>query len=192
PREYEENLEIDSQICERYNDKRVLMVGSLKTYKGIFQFLKVAEKCPSYTFCLVINSDDDEFHDFKNKTYIPSNVEVIVRPDNLPEIYKSSMVLLNLTLPDLCKETFGLTVIEGLSKGCPAIVPPAGGPVEITNNDCAFIVDPYDIKKLVDTLNILLGDPILWRRMSTASVLQSKKFSIKSYQSNIKNIIFEN
>ena len=57
------------------------------------------------------------------------------------------------------REPFGLVVAEALAAGCPAVVPDAGGPAEIVDDECALRYAPGDAAAAARAIVELLCDP---------------------------------
>ncbi len=100
--------------------KNVLMVSSLKTYKGIFVFLDLAKKMPAYEFSLVAGAPPGEVSDFIDRNFIPHNVKIYSAQPNMHSYYQKAGIIVSLSLPHLCVDTFGLTILEGMAYGLPS------------------------------------------------------------------------
>lgn len=124
-----------------HNRRRILMLASLQRGKGIDMFLETAKLLPNYDFTLVISSEDDLIKKYFCEGY-PSNVTILPKQSNVHKLYRQSDIILNLSNPNYCVETFGLTIIEGMAYGLPAIVPNAGGPMEVVENgNTGYVID---------------------------------------------------
>ena len=66
------------------------------------------------------------------------------------------------------REPFGIAVVEALAAGRPAVVPDAGGPVEIVDSTCAITYPAGDADAAADALVRLASDPELCARMGAA------------------------
>ncbi|MBK7499318.1 MAG: glycosyltransferase family 4 protein [Ignavibacteriales bacterium] len=108
-----------------YNN--ILMVSSLKVYKGVLIFLDLARKLPEYKFCLVAGSDHKEVLNFIKTHNPPKNFIIYSAQSNLHPFYQNADILVNLTIPSYCIGSFGLTILEGMAYGLPIIAPPAEG-----------------------------------------------------------------
>ncbi|MEL4378920.1 glycosyltransferase [Shewanella algae] len=163
----------------KFKNKVLLFVSSLVQYKGVEQFIKLSICMPSFQCKLVLNASECEFLDWINVNgiIVPPNVIVYYRPNNLSEIYLSSMFILNLTDPIFCIETFGLTLIEGMSQGCIPIAPPHGGPAEIINSDFGLLVEPTEIEHIKSYILDVSGDYRCWCDLSIRSFKRSLFFS---------------
>ena len=91
----------------------------------------LAKKLPNHSFKLVLNARQSDIAQFFKNTKIPMNVESYETQSNVHPFYKWADLVVNLSQPDAWIETFGLTILEGMAYGNPAIVPPVGGVTEI-------------------------------------------------------------
>lgn len=169
-----------------------LMVCSLKKYKGVIEFITLAQITSQMRFTLVLNASDKEidqiFKDWDVK--LPPNLDVFSRQKDLSGFYSNSSVVLNLSRPDTCVETFGLTILEAMSYGKPVIVPPVGGPVEIVNNgEHGFCISCYDLNTVKDALIKLSCNKQLYSAMSKSALERSKSFSLEKFEHNILKIL---
>ena len=171
----------------------VLMVCSLKKYKGAFEFIQLAEflsDVKDLRFQLVLNASKDEIKEYLKDSKKPSNLVIFDRQNDLSSFYENASLLLNLSRPDACIETFGLTILEGMEYGLPAIVPPAGGPIEIVREGIdGFQISCYEIEKIAKKIQFLMGnkDEYLW--LSKNAKERVKKFNIKVFEENITKLV---
>ncbi len=158
--------------------KIILMISSLKRYKGINEFIKLAELCPQYIFKLVVNANLKEVdHYFKNM-FLPPNLVLITSQIEVHSFYKEASVVVNLTVTQLCKETFGLTILEAMAYGLPTIVPPVGGVVELVKDgENGFLIDSKNLKLISEKLNLLFQNQSIYNLMSKDALEKSKFFS---------------
>lgn len=70
--------------------------------------------------------------------------------------------------PNIRPEPFGLTYIEALWAGLPAVATPLGGPSEIIDDSCGFLSPPEDVSGLAGKLRLLVTDASLRRRLGEA------------------------
>lgn len=136
--------------------KNIIMISSLSESKGVRIFVELANKMPEFNFTLIVSTSQnkiDSFFCFKNN----SNLKIIPSQQNLhPFLYQSDL-LLNLSIPSLCIETFGLTILEAMAYGIPSIVPNIGGPVELIKNGYnGYCVDVENLNVLVDKIKFVL------------------------------------
>lgn len=129
-----------------FKRKTVLMLSSLKEYKGTKQFIELAERMPQYKFVLVINDTQENIdkylkangitppYRFINGYYTVGNLFIYARQKDVTTFYNNASIVVNLTDPRQAIETFGLTPLEAMSDGLPVIVPTVGGIAELVTD----------------------------------------------------------
>jgi glycosyltransferase involved in cell wall biosynthesis len=167
----------------------VLMVCSLKTYKGVLEFIQLANLLrvnPIFSFTLVLNADQIELDNFFSSMEISKNMEIYSRQTDLSRFYCNADCLLNLSRVDQWIETFGLTIIEGMSYGLPIICPPIGGPCEIVSDNIeGFLISSYDLSSVESKLLLLSENNQLYFKMSDKAKIKSETFSIQEFNRKI-------
>ncbi|CZE49137.1 glycosyltransferase family 4 protein [Campylobacter geochelonis] len=173
----------------------ILLICSLKTFKGIHEFIKISENMldvKEIEFQLILNANEKEINDFFSKCILPNNITIFSRQDDLKEFYKSGSLLLNLSRPDECIETFGLTILEGMSYGLPAIVPNIGGPLEIIKDNVnGYAISCYEIAKISKKIRYLFENKEEYLKMSFNALSTVKDFSIEIFDKEILNILMD-
>lgn len=168
---------------------RVLMIASLKGYKGLDALIELAFSTldrPDIEYDLVANADWEIIHHWMGERNIPTNLTVHGRTADTGSFYRRSDVVLNLSRVDQWVETFGLTVLEAMSFGIPVIVPPVGGPAELVSDGIhGFLVDSRDGGELNRRLMQLYASSELCLTMSRNSRLRSAQFSSEAFASGI-------
>lgn len=171
----------------------VLMICSLKTYKGLLEFLSIAERLISKRtvhFTLVLNADPEEIDVWFKNISISPNVTLIPRQADVAPFYTQADLLLNLSRPDEWVETFGLTILEGMAYGLPVIVPPVGGPSEIvTDGQEGFLISCYETSRIVEVIERLADDPEFHSRLARNACRRAKDFCQASFEEQIAGII---
>jgi glycosyltransferase involved in cell wall biosynthesis len=169
----------------------VLMVCSLKIYKGINEFVLLAQDNPGYDFQLVVNASPTEISLFFSKQILPDNLTVFPAQKNLHPFFQWADIILNLSKPDSWIETFGLTIIEGMAYGLPAIVPPVGGILEVIKDGVTgFAVDSRDRNELNNCLRELLENASLYTSFSTAATSRLYLFKEKTMIEKVNQVVF--
>jgi glycosyltransferase involved in cell wall biosynthesis len=159
------------------DQKNILMVGSLRIFKGIYEFIELSQRLPQFSFELVVSASLHEVENFKAKINVPSNLLIFSQQTNLHPFYQKTKVLLQLSHPNTWIETFGLTILEAMVYGIPAIVPNVGGPIELIDNGVnGFVVDPLNIDLLVEKVKLLMENETLYSKFSAAAIEKSKQF----------------
>ena len=170
----------------------VLMICSLKTYKGILEFIEIAsalEKNVHIKFTLLLGASSIEVERYFAALNIPSNVVVnSSTPDVVPYYIKTS-ILLSLSKPNECVETFGLTILEALAFGIPCIVPPVGGPVELIENDKeGYLISSDFPGQIAARLDFLSKHPDICVRLSKQAKIKSNAFSHSQFEGEILKV----
>lgn len=179
---------------EAFERKRVLMLGSLKRYKGTLEFIELAQRLTDYQFELVLNETPENIAVFWKENGIsqPANLTVHPRQNDVVPFYNRASVVLNLSNKNQFIETFGLTALEAMSAGLPVIVPTVGGIAEMVDDgENGWKIDVANLDKITEKISEMLNDNELYCRMAKSALEYSKKFSEDSMLKNIENIISE-
>lgn len=171
--DYLAKVEVQPLVCHTRN--RVIMLSSLNKFKGIDKLLEVADLLPDFQFTMIISSPKNLVDNyFKNR--IPNNVTILPRQNNIHPYYKNADFVMNLSDPELCIETFGLTIIEGMAYGLPAIVPNVGGPTEIVLN--GYNGYTIDVTNAAEIARILeqCSDPCLYSSLFRNTLRSLERF----------------
>jgi len=172
------------------SSKIVLMICSLKAYKGVNEFLKLAQINPQFTFKLVVNANQNEIDEYFKKEVLPSNLILYPTQKDTHQFYQEASLLLNLSDVNLWVETFGLTILEGIAYGLPAIVPPVGGVVElIEEGKNGYLIDSKNVELISEKINILLTNTVLYNNMSKNALEKSKFFGEEYFENESTRII---
>ncbi len=178
-------------VSKIYNQQKcVLMVCSLKEYKGVNEFVQLAKLCPSYSFSLVMNSSKEEIDRYFPTEALPTNLTLFDTQTNLHPFYAKADVILNLSKPQGWVETFGLTIIEGMAYGLPAIVPPVGGITELVSDGVnGYQVDSNDLVELKEKLSLLLENTAIYNMLSLQAKHKLKQFRETNFIGNSLRIL---
>lgn len=156
----------------------VLMVCSLKWYKGVDEFLRLATENPHMHFRLVVNADNSDIAAYFSGSRMTQNLEIFPVQKDVRPFYEWADVVLNLSRPDGWVETFGLTAIEAMSYGLPVIVPPVGGIAELVEDGVnGFKADSRDMVNVGRILGDILGSQDLYNHLSKGALDRAGDFS---------------
>lgn len=173
--------EFDSIEYKKLEAKKiVLMLSSLKLYKGTLEFIQLAHTLPDYIFHLVINDSVQNIQSFisENKIDVPSNLKIFDRQDNVIPFYKEASLILNLSNKDLFIETFGLTALEAMTAAVPVIVPTEGGIAEMVEDGVnGYKIDVHDLKKIQYHIEKIFSDNELYTALSSNAKKASREYS---------------
>lgn len=191
---YPENPSCTSEVCYNHLGKQfleqvrvkpigkrkrntVLMIASLSKVKGLSTFMAVAELLPSFHFHLMLSADMKSIRAYLDES-IPANVELIPAQSNIhPYLYEADLML-NLSNPFVCVETFGMTILEAMAYGVPSIVPNVGGPIELIEDGYnGFCVDVTDAKVVVEKIKEVLESDNYMRFADNAMICFRNKFN---------------
>jgi glycosyltransferase involved in cell wall biosynthesis len=182
-----------SKILPKHKTERpsqVLMICSLKAYKGLFEFIQLAVDHKEFAFRLVLNASQDEIDFFFSGQNFPQNLKVYPSQKNLHPFFQWADVIVNLSRPDGWIETFGLTIIEGMAYGLPALVPPVGGILEVIEDGVTgFSVDSRDRNALNEKLKKLMENPIHHKSRAEAAYKRLDEFKEKAMLERINSIV---
>lgn len=165
-----------------YNNRSVLMLASLKTFKGVNEFCELAKSLPQFSFTLVLNEDEANCRDFVNKNDLEgiNNLTIYPRQKDVSKFYKEASILLNLSNKRMFVETFGMTVLEGMSAGLPCIVPEVGGPAELIEDGInGFKIDVANLGEIKNKICEIFSSKELYIKLSEASYKKSEQFSME-------------
>lgn len=165
----------------------ILMLSSLKRYKGIFEFIELARNIPHYRFCMVISDTYAHIEAFfsKQQIGIPENLTIFDRQEDIIPFYKEASLVLNLSNKEFVIETFGLTVLEAMTAAIPVIVPTVGGVAEMVEDGInGYKIDVTDLDKIEEQLNHILSDDELYHRLSYNAKLCAKSYSVETLKSH--------
>ncbi len=171
-------LQLTPDIEAAFDRKNILMLSSLKEYKGTKEFIDLASALPDYRFTLVINDTQTAIDNWlvANSISVPQNISIHPRTNDVASFYNNATLVLNLSNPDLFVETFGLTALEAMSCALPVIVPPVGGIAEmVADGENGYKIDCRDTDRLIKTICNILSDRLFYNNLAQNAWSYSKK-----------------
>lgn len=172
-KEFKKNVKF--KPIEKRELKEILLMSSLTIGKGYHNFIKIAALLPEYNFTLVLSGTDAEVKAVLPKE-LPSNIKIYPVQKDVHSFYYNADLVMNLSIPELWIETFGLTLIEAMAYGIPVIAPNIGGPTEFIENDVnGFCVNTNNIDEIINKIKYILSYPI-YRRLAHGALLTAAKF----------------
>lgn len=179
--------------CRRDGAFQVLMIASLRDYKGVPELLALASALQYRTdiqFDLVVNDEHDAIDRYFSGKNRPTRLTVHSRMANPAFFYQRASLVLNLSRVDLWVETFGLTIIEAMAFGVPVIVPPVGGPTELVSDAVeGFMVDSRNTALLSERLLALADNPGLCDSFSLSARHRAKDFSTQGFAVTLHQVL---
>lgn len=174
------------------NTFNILMMCSLKAYKGVDEFVRLASMLvneSSISFTLVLNAGTAEINDYFLVAK-PANLTVLARQQEVAPFYREACVLLNLSRPHECVETFGLTVLEAMSYGVPVIAPPVGGPAEIVQDGQeGFLLACTQLDEIAEQLVRWSKEPAYYAGFCERALSRAGDFNITTFNCAVLDIV---
>lgn len=168
----------------------LLMLASLRPYKGIFEFIELAKRLPHYTFTLVVSDTPLDLKRFISTTELPQNLEIFPVQTDVHPFFKKADLIINLAIKSQWVETFGLTILEGMYYGLPAIIPTHGGIVELVEEGYnGFHRDSTEIEEIVRLIASIAQKPGFWQDLHLNSLSMKNNFSREQFEKNILKLL---
>ncbi len=177
PEEMRRRLKPDPEAA--FGRKKVLMLSSLKTYKGTGEFLELARRMPQFRFELVINDSPAHIGDFisAQTEVLPANLNIYLRQKDVCRFYNNASVVVNLTDRHRFIETFGLTALEGMGAGLPAVVPTVGGIADLVEDGVnGYRIDVENLSDIERAIGRLLTNKALYMRLSRGALSTAGRY----------------
>tara|TARA_R110002049_G_scaffold177184_1_gene344271 strand:+ start:3617 stop:4636 length:1020 start_codon:yes stop_codon:yes gene_type:complete len=190
----------DAARGEQYAPRRtgtfeVLMLASLREYKGVGEFMALARSLryrDDIRFTLVLNAEMSEVAALKCRYPDVDNVALHPRTDTPGTFYTQADLVLNLARTDQWIETFGLTLVEAMTFGVPVIAPPVGGPAEIVSHGKeGYCIDSRDSAALQAAVLELADKPARAMAMSKAARIRASEFTFDAYAAKLRQMLAE-
>lgn len=203
---YKQNLRIKNKIEQIYNpitiknnngsydidSKTILSVGRITEQKGFDMLVDVAkhvfDKHPDWNWIIIGDGEDKERIKSKIKEYeIDNNISIINNVKNIEDYYKKSAMYVMTSR----YEGFGLVLTEAqvfhlpcVSFKCPA------GPSEIIKDRVnGYLIDCFDIEKMIRDINNLIEDVQSRQCFSKNALIDSKLFDLKAISNKWKELL---
>lgn len=168
----------------------ILMLCSLKAYKGVDVYVRLAATLPRHQFLLVLNSDMESIRAYFAEADLPPNLVVFPSAKSVHSYYQEAHLVLNLSHPMLWVETFGMTLLEAMQYGLPVIGPPVGGPAEIIKDGYnGFQVDQRNFNTLVEKVKLLATDQSLYAQMAANATEFASHFNEEKFTKGIRHAL---
>lgn len=168
----------------------ILMLASLRPYKGLSEFIELARRVPQAIFTLVLSDEKREVNQYVAKESLPTNIQIYPVTKDVHFFYCKASLILNLAHPDQWVETFGMTVLEGMYYELPAIVPTVGGITELIEPGVNGFQINYDALDVVTKeIDRMQNQPEYWKKLSKGSLVKRLDFSRDVFESKISKLL---
>ena len=179
---------MENNLRKQYNlnnKKIILGVSSFwHERKGIYTFYELARKV-SEDYQIVLIGDLKE-----NKEDMPKNIISIGRISEIDELarwYTVADVYVNTS----AEETMGLTTIEAMACGTPAVVMNATANPELVDEGCGRVVETGDITQLLNAIYSLKKDKKIIQNCIERAASYEKTKQYKKYIQLYKDILYK-
>ncbi len=149
--------------------------------KGLDTFVKLSKRIDNSSIIVLVGLDE------KQIKALPKNIIGIKRTNSigeLAEIYTEADVYVNLSV----EETMGLTTVEALACGTPAIVNNATAIPEMIDESCGIIIDKNNIDDLILSLNNIKNKSIDAKKCIYRAKLYDKNNKYSEYIKELINV----
>lgn len=186
--EFKQNIK--TKFLEK-DEQTILMLCSLKEYKGVYDFIELADMNPLFKFELVLNSDQNSILPLVEECIERdlSNIAIYPATKDVHEYFSRSRVVLNLSHPDKWIESFGMTALEAMAYGKPCIVPEVGGIAEVVSSNCGYLLSHKSKAKISDVLCMLYHRDSFYDSLSVRVKERSEEFKFEAYKAAILKVI---
>lgn len=168
----------------------VLMLCSLKEYKGVYEFCALAKALPQINFELVLNANLLDIDNFFLGNDRPTNLTIFPQQSDVHKFYQRANLVVNLSHPEQWVETFGMTLLEGMQYGIPSIAPPVGGPAEIVESGVnGYQMDQREIEKIAQQIQKLSIDKSLYQKLSANAKNMAAQFSVEQMWGEVAKVV---
>lgn len=184
---------VDSPPKQLAQSKCILMLSSLKVYKGVIEFIELSKILSDYCFLLVINDTLQNIEDFlqKNKIEAGSNITICEKQEEIIPFYQRADLLISLTNSKLFIETFGLTALEAMTAGLPVIVPTVGGISELVDEGRnGYKIDVADLDEIALRISYIFNHPELYETLSNNALSTASRYRIERMIDEVEEILF--
>lgn len=190
PKAFVQRLKPDPEAA--FGRKTVLMLGSLKEYKGTKEFIQLSQLLQQYRFILVINDTQENIDYYlKEKCYtLGENLVLYDRQADVAKFYQQASVVLNMSDKRLFIETFGLTALEAMTAGLPVIVPTEGGIAEmVTDGVNGYKTDVTDLDGIEHGIKELLTNKTRYVQMAKNAWCSAKAFNADEMIKGVERVL---
>ncbi len=191
PKSFVDKLKPDAEAA--FKRKTVLMLSSLKEYKGTKEFIELSGRLPQYRFILIINDTQENINEYLSDNHIGiggGNLKIYSRLNEVSTFYNQASVVITLTNPQMAIETFGLTTLEAMSNALPVIVPTVGGIAEMVEDGVnGYKTDVQQMSLIEEQIGRMLENWNIYRSMADKAMECSGRYDSERTNIRIERIL---
>lgn len=162
----------------------IIQVSRMEPWKGHalhLQALAELREAPDWT-CWIVGGAQrleeevycDELKSLALQLGIAERVRFLGERADVPDLLKAADIFCQ---PNTQPEPFGISFIESLYAGLPAVASSSGGTLELLNQSCGILVSPGDVTALAGALRELVVDREKRLAMGRAGVERAREIS---------------
>lgn len=192
PEEFVSKLHPDADAA--FERKTVMMLSSLKEYKGTREFIELASRMPDYRFVLVINDTQKNIDNYLNVNTLPPydtvNITIYPRQSDVAMFYNQASVVLTLTNPAMAIETFGMTTLEAMTAGLPVVVPTVGGVAELVEDDFnGYRINVSNLTQIEQAIRTMLSNKQHYCCLAANALESARQYDFGYTLPHLENLI---
>lgn len=176
-----------------FGRQTVLMLASLKGYKGVDEFAALSLRLPQYKFVLVLNDTQeniDVYFSHPQRALRGANLTIFPRQTDVVPFYNRASLVLNLTDKKKTIETFGLTAIEAMCAGLPVIVPTVGGIAElVSDGENGYKIDIAQLDEIEKRIQEILSDESAYTHLANNALHRAALYNPSAQAGSIASIL---
>lgn len=188
---------IRNELGLQDDDKIILMLAVYEPRKGhrfIFQVMEqiMLKFSNAYLLLCGYGSEEEIENVDKIRQSVMSKEKIIMQPHRDDVVNLLSQVEI-LVMPSQSFESFGYTALEAMSCGVPVVVTNVGGlPEVVEDGKCGYVIQKNDIQGFAKSVNQLLEDKDLRKRMGEAGIKRYNNYfnvsqMVEEYERLIKD-----
>ena len=192
------NKALKSQLNLSTFSPIVGVLANIKPVKGLEFFIQAAAKVlnrfPETQFIVIgaclpnheCQSYYDKLKSLVKKLKLENNFYFVGERSDIPDL----LSILDVSVLPSLSEGFSNTVLESMSAGLPLVVTDVGGNSEaVIDGKTGFVVPPKDIVKMADSINLLLANKELAKKMGREGRKRAQQlFSMDRMINKIENL----
>lgn len=158
-------------IRQQYGTPLLIFVGRLRYYKGLEYLIRAMAAVPARLLVIGSGPMEKPWRNLVIELDLSDKIAFLgdVSDADLPAYHHASAVFV---LPSSQRsEAFGVSMVEGMASGLPAVSTELGTGTSFVNRDgeTGYVVPPADPPALAEAINRLLSDDALRGRMAAAA-----------------------